>query len=147
VVKVLSLLFVFALVAPSVSLACSCRLYTSVEEQFEHQFKNADAVFVGTAERVETFEDSRTLEISGFERVEFSVSMSWKGPEPGTAFHTWTETRCCVCGLSVKEGEHYLVFSYMNAEGRFSLSSCSLTGPLVAAGEILEFLEKANKRL
>lgn len=136
-VKVFGLLFVLVLLAPSATLACSC-FFSSVEEQFEREFENAEAVFVGTAERVERFNESSPLEISGFERVEFSVFKSWKGPEAGDAlFHTWTDTRCCVCGLSVKEGVHYVVFSNINAEGRYTLSMCSLTGPLEAAGEVI----------
>ncbi len=126
-----ALTIVFAL---SVS-ACSCIQPQSPTKALE----NADAVFLGTVEKVTTssFENSINSVTYTFKRGNI-----WKGPE-SVMIEVKTASNSAACGVNLEEGKEYLVYAYYaeDESGKQELTTtlCSRTALVAdAANDINE---------
>lgn len=141
--KLLAAVVVAAL--PSIGLACSCVQYESTEERLAREFQSASAVFVGYPTEIHDSNIETERFIESLQSVRFAVLESWKGPEAGREpFETQTETTCCKCGYRLSSKERHLVFAFRGPNGAYTLSSCSLVGPLEERQEIVEMLRSLD---
>jgi len=131
------------------ALACSCAgqpddLNVAVKKAY------ASASSVVLAE-VEAITPSKTLEKIGEKQYElkseithFSEIRSWKG-EHGKRFYTKIVTACCMCGISFKKGEKYLLYLHgPHKEGFYSTSHCTRTTNKKRAEDDIQILNKIS---
>lgn len=128
-------------VLPAIGLACSCVQYESTEERLARELQSASAVFLGYPTEIQDSNVETERFIESLQSVRFAVLESWKGPAAGREpFQTQTETTCCKCGYRISSKERHLVFAFRGPDGEYTLSSCSLVGPLEERQEIVKML-------
>jgi hypothetical protein len=121
------------LLLPDCASACTCAAFGgSPQQRAERMLDKSAAVFAG---KVVDIKRNQKGPLGGVDKVTFSVSESWKGPERGTLELT-TQSQGSACGYAFSEGREYLV----DATGKMSVSLCSETKPLSEASEIVEAL-------
>jgi hypothetical protein len=133
------------LLAPKPSLSCSCgRVAKSEAEIVQLSFDSSEAVFLAEAMSVDVFPSTYGDEKTESQRVRWKVTHSWKGPHSKDEIVvTETVTTCCLCGIPVKKGDVFLLFRYQPEP--FSISNCSLSGPVSARSEQIAILDKLTK--
>ena len=120
------------LLAPRMAVACTC-----VEEaDIQSSFDNALVVVAATAISASTQGTTAIPRTRGREvdaqTVEWEVDETWKGQyQPKQHFTTQTIVRCCVCGLSVRQGVTYILYLYKGTP--VSVSGCSRSSELTDA--------------
>lgn len=109
---------------------CSCMFYDgSVEEQVNKKYNTSDSVVFAQVEgvkkiKIKAFWNDHDEEANG-EETHFSVIKSWKGSH-AKHFYTKIITDCCVCGITFKEGEKYLLYlSESEDKGYYETSICA----------------------
>lgn len=101
---------------------------------FEREFRNSQAVFVGKVTKVTKVGDDRIFE--------FAVEKYWKGPTTKRMTVSFYEnTRYQVW---FKLGETYLMFAARDSDGRFTVGRCSRSKDLSHADEDLKKLGAAK---
>ena len=75
------------------------------------------------------------------ERVMWRVQKIWVGPySVGARVETNTNVACCICGLSIKKGDIYII--HLPLAAPTDLSNCSYSKPLGEASADLKILDK-----
>ena len=102
---------------------------------FENEFRNSKAVFVGKVTKVTKVGDDRVFE--------FAVEKYWKGATTKRITVSFYETTRYQAWF--KLGETYLMFADRDSDGRFTVARCSRSKDLSDAGEDLKRLGKAKQ--
>ena len=102
---------------------------------FENEFRNSKAVFVGKVTKVTKVGDDRVFE--------FAVEKYWKGTVARRTTVSFYETTRSQAWF--KLGGTYLMFADRDSDGRFTVARCSRSKDLSDAGEDLKRLGKAKQ--
>lgn len=113
------------LISSGAAFACMCEEGVSVSDSF----RDADAVFLGKAERVATRD--------GEVEVKLKVEKSWKGVDTEAVT---LSSRATNCHLHFEEGRSYLIFGNKAQGGKYQDRACSHAARASDAGEQLEYL-------
>jgi hypothetical protein len=133
-----ALLVLSVLLPTEALLACDCAPTKGpLEAGVRAGFDEASAVFSAEVVEVEDFQAG----FEHFQATKLRVIESWKGAHsPGSTVRTVTITDCCLCGITVKRGQKFLV--YVHGWQPYKLSDCSRTQALDDAGKEIEVLRK-----
>ena len=105
----------------------------------------AEAVSVSTAMAKTSATSPETGYEGEIQAVEWEVREAFKGPhEPTTRFTTSTEVACCTCGMSVTQGQTYVL--YLHGKEPYGLSDCSGSSLLKNAQESIPDLKRLSRR-
>lgn len=102
---------------------------------FENEFRNSKAVFVGKVTKVTKVGDDRVFE--------FAVEKYWKGATTKRITVNFYETTRYQAWF--KLGETYLMFVARDSDGRFTVARCSRSKYLSQADDDLRKLGKAKR--
>ena len=102
---------------------------------FDNEFRNSKAVFVGKVTKVTKVGDDRVFE--------FAVEKYWKGATTKRITVSFYETTRYQAWF--KLGETYLMFAARESDGRFTVARCSRSKDLSQANDDLRKLGKAKR--
>jgi len=128
--------FTCSIVFPSISYACSCAPFKSLQEEFLQR----DSIFTGKVINVD-----KNIK-GGTSKIKFEIIESYKGIKDefidltSSIGESW-------CGITFTQNEEYLVYAYYEGEG-LGTNSCTPTKKLSEAEkDILVLEEIISKKL
>ena len=128
------------------AVACSCAVPIDMERELG--LHKPFAIFQAKAVQVsdtKSFVPSKDNPQLGTERIDehvtWQIQKTWVGPYAGgTSVQTDTNVACCICGLSVKQGDVYVI--HLHAPAPVGLSACSYSKPLSEAAADIPILDR-----
>jgi hypothetical protein len=127
------------MLAAPLAHACRCAQTGSIEQAYIA----ATAVIVAEAIKIKT--SAKAKSNLAEQHITWRVWEAFKGTHAkDSQLITNTVTSCCMCGLSIEQGEVMLL--YVNGSQPYHLSSCSKSLALKAAVADIPALYKLKKR-
>lgn len=130
------------LFAVNTALACSCvppDRNKSVKQLVTEAKASSVAVFVGKVVDIR-YSDEKMGDQPVRMFAKFEVAGQWKGSVPQIV-EVSTANICCICGVSFKKGETYIVYAHGTA-AELSANSCSRTSVITAKSPDEKYLGK-----
>jgi hypothetical protein len=130
------------LLAVNTALACSCVLpdrNKSARQLVAEAKKTSVAVFVGKVVDIR-YSDEKMDDQPLRMFAKFEVAGQWKGSVPQIV-EVATANICCICGVSFRKGETYIVYANGTA-AELSANSCSRTSVITGKSRDEKYLGK-----